>query len=871
MANSTYLEKPEIMFYQKNFWFLLAKRLDPINFIFMAIKLIKACKELNIGIATLTAWCERNGYCVEHDPNYRLSDELFAHLAKAFHKDKEVKLNADRALAEAREKAIPCDYDIFRTEASEEELEHYWEDDYGVRYSIDGTKVLKASKELKGLDYIVKKGVLTICDSAFQGKGLHSITLPDSVVSIGGVAFANNDDMEYCNIPASVKYIVENNPWGGCFCIKKMKCESPLFQIKDCILYSFDFRVCYGMIYWNSNNIEIDFKTKIICANAFWSCRSRANNIVESVRMISIDEVGKDAFDYCKSAVFKIERPIKHIESETFESCESLESIDLSQIKRIPTRAFVSCKKLKEVRFSSELSFIDKEAFKWCEALECVEIPKSVTFIAENAFDSCISLCEFKVDPKNTSYTSIDGVLYNKSITRLIKYPPAKHGKEFVIPDTVCEICDRALGQTFLESVICRSKILSFGRLVFYENKSLNKCYLYLDDRADAQSAWNLGSFLFTLESEDSSIKQNGYNLITKSAMQGLPEAQVCLARCFKNGWYRELDVDNYIYWLMRASKNKNYEAMCYLAVEYITGENISKDYEKAYDLLSTVENATLREKMHCQGKFYAPLGYFYMTGKVVEKDVNKAVEYFKNGVLWKDAFAEYFLAMCYENGDGIERDLQKAKEYYLFAKEHGHNKADEAIRRITQKLEPNIEEPAINVREKSQIMGLLKQHSIGRFYHFTSRRNIISIKKMGGLYSWYYMEQHDIDIPVPGGSDLSRKLDTDKRLADYVRLSFCPSHPMAYRLEQEGEDIVVLEISTDVAVLSETKFSNMNAADSLSYCAKGYAGLKEVDIDATQQQYLTNTDPLFKYMQAEVLVKTHIPAKYILNLDEFI
>ena len=117
----------------------------------------------------------------------------------------------------------------------------------------------------------------------------------------------------------------------------------------------------------------------------------------------------------------------------------------------------------------------------------------------------------------------------------------------------------------------------------------------------------------------------------------------------------------------------------------------------------------------------------------------------------------------------------------------------------------------------------------------------------------------------------MSRKLDRDKRLADYVRLSFCPSHPMAYRLEQEGEDLVVLKISTDVAVLAETRFSDMNAADSLSSCAKGYAGLQKVDIDATQQQYLSNTDPLFKYMQAEVLVKTHIPAKYILNLDEFI
>ena len=125
---------------------------------------------------------------------------------------------------------VPSDYDIFRTEALEEELELYREDNYGVRYSLDGKKVLKASKPLDGLDYTIKDGVLTICDSAFQSKGLHSITLPNSVVSIGGIAFANNDDMEYCNIPASVRYIADNNPWGGCFSIKKWNASLLCFK-----------------------------------------------------------------------------------------------------------------------------------------------------------------------------------------------------------------------------------------------------------------------------------------------------------------------------------------------------------------------------------------------------------------------------------------------------------------------------------------------------------------------------------------------------------------------------------------------------------------------------------------------------------------
>ena len=73
----------------------------------MAIKLIKACKELNIGMATLTAWCEKNGHPIESDPNVRIDDDLYLLLAKEFNKDQAVKIEAERLAAEraAREEA----------------------------------------------------------------------------------------------------------------------------------------------------------------------------------------------------------------------------------------------------------------------------------------------------------------------------------------------------------------------------------------------------------------------------------------------------------------------------------------------------------------------------------------------------------------------------------------------------------------------------------------------------------------------------------------------------------------------------------------------------------------------------------------------
>lgn len=91
----------------------------------MAIKLIKACKELNIGMATLTAWCEKNGITIESDPNVRIDDDLYLRLAKEFSKDLAVKIEADRqaaerAAAQEAEKAAKAAADAAKKAAEEE-------------------------------------------------------------------------------------------------------------------------------------------------------------------------------------------------------------------------------------------------------------------------------------------------------------------------------------------------------------------------------------------------------------------------------------------------------------------------------------------------------------------------------------------------------------------------------------------------------------------------------------------------------------------------------------------------------------------------------------------------------------------------------
>ena len=58
-------------------------------------------------MATLTAWCEKNGHTIESDPNVRIDDDLYLLLAKEFNKDMATKIEADRLAAarQAREDA----------------------------------------------------------------------------------------------------------------------------------------------------------------------------------------------------------------------------------------------------------------------------------------------------------------------------------------------------------------------------------------------------------------------------------------------------------------------------------------------------------------------------------------------------------------------------------------------------------------------------------------------------------------------------------------------------------------------------------------------------------------------------------------------
>ena len=90
----------------------------------------------------------------------------------------------------------------------------------------------------------------------------------------------------------------------------------------------------------------------------------------------------------------------------------------------------------------------------------------------------------------------------------------------------------------------------------------------------------------------------------------------------------------------------------------------------------------------------------------------------------------------------------------------------------------------------------------------------------------------------------------------------------MSWRLKQRGSDLVLLKIKNDVALFSDTLFSDINVADGGHHHGGSFRDLQNVDIRATRRHYVRKDDPDFKKHQAEVMVKTFIPLEYIVNIN---
>ena len=134
--------------------------------------------------------------------------------------------------------------------------------------------------------------------------------------------------------------------------------------------------------------------------------------------------------------------------------------------------------------------------FICCEP-ERISVPSTVEEIEQGAFNSP-TLREIDVDPDNLVYSSIDGVLYDKGVSILIKYPSAKEGPTFILPVTVTALTENCFEDaTSLINIWIPNTLYLIPSYAFYGCTGLTYVNASLDGNALPSSVRMIGRGAF--------------------------------------------------------------------------------------------------------------------------------------------------------------------------------------------------------------------------------------------------------------------------------------------------------------------------------------------------------------------------------------
>ena len=376
-------------------------------------------------------------------------------------------------LALARKELSACSFRLFigekpnitpvtnedlSTEKTKDEFNEAFVDEWGVKYSKDGRKLLRAPGELSGA-YSVKEGTRIICDSAFfLCSSLSEIVIPSSVASIGSWAFYDCSSLIYIYIPKSVICLNGNSfdEWDG-----KLECLSPNFVYEDDVLFNKDKSRIISFRNQNIKSYVIPSSVTSIGDSAF----SGSDSLSEIVIHSSVTSIGDSAFSCCASlSEIVIPSSVTSIGHHAFSGCDSLSEIVIpSSVTSIGDSAFSMCSSLSEMVIPSSVTSIGKGAFFSCSSLKYISIPKSVICLNGNPFIRWDS----KLECLSPNFVYEDDILFNKDKSRIISFRN-QNIKSYVIPSSVTSIGDSAFSWCdSLSEIVIPSSVTSIGKGAF--------------------------------------------------------------------------------------------------------------------------------------------------------------------------------------------------------------------------------------------------------------------------------------------------------------------------------------------------------------------------------------------------------------------
>jgi len=319
-----------------------------------------------------------------------------------------------------------------------------------------------------------------IGDDAFnECEKLNSVSIPKTVKEIGKFAFRGCANLSKISIPNSV-ISIDNFAFSCCISLNSIYIPYSVSNIKGNV-----FEACENLTGLAVSTLNPAFKSSggVLFDKTMETLVSFPTGKITGDYIIpdTVKRIGESAFADCIN-LYSVSIPdsVKQIDESAFHGCFGLTNITFSNsVVNIVELTFASCKNLRSFTIPNSVTNIEDSAFCDCENLSSITIPESVLRIEHSVFDLCPNLTNLIVNESNPNYSSQNGVLFDKTMEKLIKFPTGKISNHYKIPASVKEIADSAFSYSKeLFSVDIPNSVERIGRTAFTDCTDLNKVFI---------------------------------------------------------------------------------------------------------------------------------------------------------------------------------------------------------------------------------------------------------------------------------------------------------------------------------------------------------------------------------------------------------
>lgn len=279
----------------------------------------------------------------------------------------------------------------------------------------------------------IPSGVTEIAGHAFRGTKLSSVTIPEGLTILRTYVFADTP-LESITIPSNV-VTVETYAFSG------TKLE----------------------------HVTIPSNVRTVDTGAFATSTLRTIDIEEGVTTLRL--TGSDSLKLLTLPDSVVTLRV---------DCRSLEKIILGTgTVTIPENCFNGCILLNEIVFSDSVTQFNVRAFAGTPSLLSIELPKNLRslqityeivapFAVTGTALQNSSFTDIYVHPENQYYESLDGVLYTKGMTQIVKYPQGREGDRYEMPRYVFHMQSHAFYGTKLKELKMSEDLVTIDKNAVY-------------------------------------------------------------------------------------------------------------------------------------------------------------------------------------------------------------------------------------------------------------------------------------------------------------------------------------------------------------------------------------------------------------------